>query len=264
MRKGQETRAAIVAAALEQAARTGLEGLTIGALAERMRMSKSGVFSHFGSREELQIAVLKAYGDAFVDTVLRPAMREPRGLPRLLAMLDRWIAHTMVQADSGCLWISSATDYDDRPGAVRDDLVATLRGWKEEITRAITLSMNAGHLLAGTDTNDLVFDLHGTILALHHDARLMRSPDSAARSHRSIARALEPWLTPAGRAVLTQFATSAKTLDAASETLRSQSTPQSVPESTPVAAEGSGTASKPSAQPAPRGRRHAPVHAPAP
>src|SRR5690606_26577638 len=126
-RKGQQTRAAIVAAALEHAARNGLEGITIGALAERMQMSKSGVFAHFGSREDLQIAVLEEYERRFVQEVLVPGLKAPRGLPRLRAILARWLDRTAIEAASGCIWISGATEYDDRPGAVREELVGTVR-----------------------------------------------------------------------------------------------------------------------------------------
>ena len=109
-RKGEQTRAAIVEAALELAARNGLEGLTIGALAERMQMSKSGVFAHFGSREDLQIAVLKAYERRFVDEVLVPGLKEKRGLPRLRAIFDRWLDRTAIEAARGCIWISGAAE----------------------------------------------------------------------------------------------------------------------------------------------------------
>ena len=135
MRKGEQTRASIVAAALELAARDGLEGLTIGALAERMQMSKSGVFAHFGSREDLQIAVLKEYERRFVQEVLVPGLKAPRGLARLRAILARWLDRTAIEAASGCIWISGATEYDDRPGAVREELVGTVRGWQRELSR---------------------------------------------------------------------------------------------------------------------------------
>ena len=195
MRKGQETRAAIVDAALEQAARAGLEGLTIGPLADRMQMSKSGVFAHFGSREDLQIAVLKAYGERFIDTVLKPALRAPRGLPRLLALVERWLDRTIADAGCGCLWISSASEFDDRPGAVRDELVATLRGWQRELARAIESAVAEGQLAADVDVDDLVFALHAAVLALHHDARLMDNPQAALRARRAVRRALSPWVT---------------------------------------------------------------------
>lgn len=189
--KGQQTRQAIVEAALDQASKAGLEGLTIGALADRMRMSKSGVFAHFGSREELQIAVLKAYEQRFVDEVLKAALKAPRGLPRLRAVLDRWVERTVIEASHGCIWISGASEYDDRPGPVRDELVQMVRGWRGELDRAVGQAIEAGELASDTDVADLTFDLNGVILVLHHDARLMHSHDCAARARRSIDRLLE-------------------------------------------------------------------------
>jgi len=190
-RKGQQTRAAIVNAALEKAARTGLEGLTIGALAEQMHMSKSGVFAHFGSREELQIAVLKAYEARFIEEVLKPSLRETRGLPRLLAILNHWLDRTVIEAALGCIWISGASEYDDRPGAVRDELVSMVQGWQREISRAIAQSIQEGHLRRDTDVSDLVFGIYGVILVLHHDARLMKSAEALPRAHRAIDRLLQ-------------------------------------------------------------------------
>jgi AcrR family transcriptional regulator len=184
MRKGEMTRAAIVSAALELAARHGLEGLTIGALAERMQMSKSGVFAHFGSREELQIAVLKEYERRFVDAVLVPALSEPRGLPRLRAIFERWIERTAVEAERGCIWVSGASEYDDRPGPVREELVAMVRSWQRELTRAIRHAVDSGELRGDVDVDDLVFELYGVILVLHHDARLLNSPDAVTRARR--------------------------------------------------------------------------------
>lgn len=195
MRKGQQTRAAIVNAALEQASRAGLEGLTIGALAEQMHMSKSGVFAHFGSREELQIAVLKAYEQRFIDEILKPSLRQPRGLPRFFAILNQWLERTVIEAALGCIWISGASEYDDRPGAVRDELVSMVKGWQQEISRAIEQSMREGHLKRDTDINDLVFGLYGVILVLHHDSRLMRSAEALPRARRAIEQLLRPFAT---------------------------------------------------------------------
>ncbi|HWS76055.1 MAG TPA: TetR/AcrR family transcriptional regulator [Quisquiliibacterium sp.] len=193
MRKGEQTRAAIVESALELAARHGLEGITIGALAERMQMSKSGVFAHFGSREDLQIAVLKAYERRFVDDILVPALREKRGLPRLRAIFGRWIDRSALEAASGCIWVSGASEYDDRPGAVRDELVSMVRSWQRELSRAIQQAIEAGDLRADCEPPDLVFDLYGVILVLHHDARLLNNPDAAARARRAFERLLESY-----------------------------------------------------------------------
>lgn len=199
MRKGEQTRASIVAAALELASRAGLEGLTIGALAERMQMSKSGVFAHFGSREELQIAVLKEYERRFVEGVLVPGLAAPRGLPRLRAIFECWLERTAVEAASGCLWVSSATEYDDRPGAVRTELVGMVRSWQRELQRAIRQAIEASDLPAELDVDELVFQLYGVILVLHHDRRLLESADAVPRARRSFERLLASYC-PTGSA----------------------------------------------------------------
>ena len=214
MSKGQQTRVAIVDTALTQAARAGLEGLTIGALAERMQMSKSGVFAHFGSREELQIAVLKAYETRFVDQVLKSSLAEARGLARVIAIIDRWIERTVLEASDGCLWVSCATEYDDRPGAVRDELVRMVEGWRRELERAIRQARDAGHLLERCDIDDLTFDVYGVILALHHDTRLMRSEHAAPRARRSIDRLIAQWRGPSAPPVSMQALADARDREA--------------------------------------------------
>ncbi len=188
MRKGEQTRAAILEAALELAARQGLEGLTIGTLAERMQMSKSGVFAHFGSREDLQIAVLKEYERRFVDEVLVPSLRERRGLARLEAIFARWLELTTIEAARGCLWISGAAEYDDRPGAVRDELVAMVRSWHRELARALQQGVDSGELQPGTDISEMIFDLYGIILVLHHDARLLGNERAPERARHALER----------------------------------------------------------------------------
>lgn len=189
-RKGEQTRSAIVHSACELAARDGLEGLTIGALAERMKMSKSGVFAHFGSREDLQIAVLRAYEARFVEQVLRPALEVQRGLPRLRAIMAQWLERTAVDAATSCIWISGAAEYDDRPGPVRDVLVGMVRSWQRELERAIAQAIETGELSADLQPQEMVFDLYGVVLVLHHDARLMNSPDALPRARRAFARLL--------------------------------------------------------------------------
>ncbi len=182
MQKGQQTRAVILEAALGLASHMGLEGLSIGALAEVTRMSKSGVFAHFGSREELQIAVIHEYHQRFEEEVFFPAVREKRGLPRLRALFERWVRRVSVELDSGCIYISGAVEFDDRPGPVRDALVAMVRDWQSALDRAIALSIDAGQLRADTDRLQMLFELHGLILALHHDARLLRLPGAVDRA----------------------------------------------------------------------------------
>jgi AcrR family transcriptional regulator len=188
LHKGQQTRAVILEAALGQASHMGLEGLSIGALAELTQMSKSGVFAHFGSREELQIAVIREYHARFEEEVFVPAGRAPRGLPRLRALFDHWVRRVSVELDSGCIYISGAVEFDDRPGPVRDALASMVRSWQAALEHAISLAIEAGHLRADTDTLQMLFEVHGLILALHHDARFLRLPGAVERARKGFDR----------------------------------------------------------------------------
>ncbi len=199
LQKGQQTRAAILEAALGLASHMGLEGLSIGALADVTKMSKSGVFAHFGSREELQIAVVREYHAKFEEEVFFTAIREPRGLPRLRALYERWVRRVSVEIDSGCIYISGAVEFDDRPGPVRDALVSMVKAWHAALHKAILLAMEEGHLAADTDAEQILFELHGLILSLHHDARFMRSPGALERAGKGFERVIAPCITPAGR-----------------------------------------------------------------
>jgi AcrR family transcriptional regulator len=193
--KGQQTRAAILDAALGLASHVGLEGLSIGALAEVTQMSKSGVFAHFGSREELQISVVREYHERFEDEVFRPALREPRGLPRLRALFARWVKRVSVELDSGCIYISGAVEFDDRPGPVRDALVSMVRSWHAALERAIRIAIEEGHLKRDTDPMQMLFEIHGLILALHHDARFLRLPGAMDRVQRAFEHLLAHYVT---------------------------------------------------------------------
>jgi AcrR family transcriptional regulator len=153
----------------------GLEGLSIGALAEVTQMSKSGVFAHFGSREELQISVIREYHTRFEEEVFFPAIREPRGLPRLRALFERWIRRVSVELDSGCIYISGAVEFDDRPARC----ATRWSRWCGPGTRRWS-APSAGRRRrppAGRHRRrpDAV-RMHGLILALHHDARFLRNP----------------------------------------------------------------------------------------
>ena len=185
LQKGQQTKAAIVDAALGLAAHYGLEGLSIGALAELMHMSKSGVFAHFGSREELQISVVLEYHARFEQEVFFPAMQAPRGLPRLRELFSNWMKRTSVEIDSGCIYISGAVEFDDRPGPVRDALATSVNTWLTAMRRAIEMAIEEGHLDADTDASQMAFEIHAQILALHYEARFLRSPDSVRRAVRA-------------------------------------------------------------------------------
>jgi AcrR family transcriptional regulator len=179
MRKGEQTRVAILDAALDLASRDGLEGLTIGLLAERMQMSKSGVFAHFGSREDLQVEVVREYHRRFEDEVFFPSLREGRGLPRLRSMMNRWMERRIQEVTTGCIYISGAVEYDDRAAsAVREQLVHSVTMWREALLRAIQQAKDEGHLKPETDPALMLFELYSFTLGLHHDARFLHLPDA--------------------------------------------------------------------------------------
>jgi AcrR family transcriptional regulator len=189
--KGQQTRATILDAALSLASQMGIEGLSIGALAEVTGMSKSGVFAHFGSREELQISVIREYHERFEEEVFRPAIAQPRGLPRLRALIDNWVAKVATEIDSGCIYISGAVEFDDRPGPVRDALAGMVVTWHGSLVRAIRMAIEMGHLRADTDPMQMQFEIHGLILSLHHDARFLRSAGAMDRARTAFERVIQ-------------------------------------------------------------------------
>ena len=197
--KGRQTRAAILDAALALASHIGLEGLSIGALAEVTGMSKSGVFAHFGSREGLQISVVQEYHAKFEAEVFAPAMSAPRGLPRLRALFDRWLKRVSLEVHSGCIYISGAVEFDDRPGPVRDALVTMVQTWQGALARAIHAAVAEAHLRPDTDAEQLLFEVHGLILALHHDARFLRHAGAEERARAAFERVLSHWAEPSIR-----------------------------------------------------------------
>ncbi len=180
--KGQQTKAAIVDAALGLATQIGLEGLSIGALAEVTQMSKSGVFAHFGSREELQISVVREYHARFEEEVFYPALQAARGLPRVRALFDNWMKRTSVEIDSGCIYISGAVEFDDRPGPVRDAIASSVKTWLAAMHRSVTNAQEEGHLDATASAQQILFEIHGLILALHYEARFLKTPGSIDRA----------------------------------------------------------------------------------
>ena len=193
--KGRQTKAAIVHAALNLATHIGLEGLSIGALAERMQMSKSGGFAHFGSREELQVSVVREYHARFEEEVFYPAMKADRGLPRLRALFGHWMARTAIEIDQGCIYISGAIEFEDRDGPVRDALVTSMTLWLNALKRAVAQAKATGELTPDTDEAQVTFEIHGLILTLHYQARFMRSADALARVQTSFEHILARYLS---------------------------------------------------------------------
>ena len=186
--KGVSTREAILARSYALACVHGLEGLTIGSVAGQVGMSKSGVFAHFGSREELQLATLDLGGELFIQSVLVPSLREPRGLPRLRAIFARWAQWVRHEQDGGCLFLAAATEYDDRPGAIRDRLLRLESAWREQLAQAVRLAVDSGELDPETEPAQFAFEMYALALAIHHDAGLTGYEEAAARGPRAFER----------------------------------------------------------------------------
>jgi AcrR family transcriptional regulator len=183
--KGALTKAMIVDQALKIASHQGLEGLTVGLLADSLAMSKSGVFAHFGSREELQLAVVREYYRRFEAQVFQPALQEPKGLARLQKMINLWVQTSIQELSAGCIFISGAVEFDDRPGPVRDELVRSVQIWRAALKRAIEQAVEVGDLKKDCTPEAMLFQIYSYVQGLHHDARFLqisRSVDIATQS----------------------------------------------------------------------------------
>ena len=185
-KKGSVTKSLILESALEIASKSGLEGITIGGLAESVGMSKSGVFAHFGSREELQIEVIRKYYEYFSELVFIPALAKAKGLPRLRQMIDSWLKISVGENTSSCFFIAGAAEFDDRPGIVREELMRSVEDWRSALLRAIKESIAAGHLKKSVVPQEMLFHLYGIVLGAHHDSRFLQNPKSLTLANKLI------------------------------------------------------------------------------
>lgn len=190
--KGAETRALILDTALAMASRLGLEALSIGGLAQEVGMSKSGLFAHFDSKESLQLGVLETAVNRFIDLVITPALRAPRGEPRVRAFFDHWMEWERSKFQpGGCVFIGTANELDDRPGVLRDYLVSSQKDWLTALATAADIAVREGHFREGLDTRQFAYELYSIILAYHHFSRLLRDPDAKDRAHKAFEELLQ-------------------------------------------------------------------------
>jgi len=183
MSRGSDTRKAVLDHAFILASQVGLDGLTIGRLAEDLDLSKSGLFGHFQSKEALQVQVLRHAADRFVDAVLRPALKAPRGEPRVRQLFERWLDWPRgVPQPGGCVFVAAATELDDKPGPARDVLVELQRDWLEVIANAVRTAVGVGDFRDTADPEQFAQDLYGVMLACHHASRLLRDPQAQKRA----------------------------------------------------------------------------------
>lgn len=192
--KSELTRTAIVGAGIDLAAEQGLEAITVQAVADRIGISKSGVFSRIGSREALQKAVIEEFGRRFLADVFVPAMQLPKGLPRLNDIVQRWIVRMRdVEAHTGCIYSAGAFELDDREGPLRDLLHAEVTRWRAALRRTVQQAVDAGHLKADTDPQQLVSEISALALGLIHDVRFLREARAAERAQATWARLLQTY-----------------------------------------------------------------------
>lgn len=183
MSKGEQTRSTILEHAARKAAKIGLGGLTIGALSRDLGMSKSGLFAHFKSKEALQVMALQRAAEHFTDDVIRPALKAPRGEKRVRALFEGWLDWVDVKRrETGCLFISAATEFDDQKGPVRQRLVDQQRDLLELIAGVVRTAIKQGDFHDQVDPEQFAHEGHGIILGYHHAARLMGDVHAADRA----------------------------------------------------------------------------------
>ena len=192
MPKGAETRRAILEHALEVATKEGLEGLTIGRLAQDLRLSKSGLFAHFKGKDELLLQVLETARTRFIEHVVKPGLAAPRGEPRLRALFESWLAWERSSAlPGGCPFVAAAVELDDRPGPARDYVVQSQKDWLEVIANSVRTAIKEGQFRPDCDAEQFAYELHGAMLSFHHMARLLRDPKAEVRVRQALESLLD-------------------------------------------------------------------------
>ena len=187
--KGEETRAQILAAAVQQASRVGFESLTIGSLAEATGLSKSGLFAHFGSKLELQMAALDEAARQFAESVFLPAMKAPRGLKRLRTLMELWLKWPSgTDMPGGCPIDAALREYDHQPGPMRDAVLERQRLLERELQKAVRLAVETGELEKSTDAELVAFEIMGVVLAYYRGQQVVGAAPAARRARAAFDR----------------------------------------------------------------------------
>ena len=185
--KGERTRQNILDRAVDIASVDGLEGLTIGRLAEESGMSKSGLFAHFGSKEGLQLATVDSARQRFIDEMLRPALTAPRGYPRLIAICRSWLEYMQNGTfPGGCFFAAASFEFDGRPGPVRDAVLKTMDAWVEALEHAVHMAKDEGHLVATVDPGQIAFEINALFFGANFAFQLRGDADAPMKAWRAI------------------------------------------------------------------------------
>jgi AcrR family transcriptional regulator len=191
MSKGQETKQAILDRAIDLASTVGLDKISIGSLASATGMSKSGLFAHFQSKEQLQLQVLEEARRRFVDVVIAPALKKPRGEARIRALFENTMQKWEKALPGGCVFYAVAAELDDQPGPARDYLVQTQRDQRDMLRRAAQIAVEEGEFRKDLDLDQFVFELGSITAAYHHFGRLMHDPDAERHAYQAFESLLE-------------------------------------------------------------------------
>ena len=196
--RGLRTREAILARAVDIASVQGLEGLTVGSLAEQLCMSKSGLFAHFGSKQDLQLATIEAARMIFIKKVTRPALSAPRGMPRLWGLVEQWLILVEKRFfPGGCFFSAASFEFDSRRGVVRDRIAAIMNEWIAVLTRAVYEAQKAGHLDPKVDPTRLAFEIHAVAMGAHWASQLLDDRHAYSRARTIVIEKLRSMATPA-------------------------------------------------------------------
>jgi AcrR family transcriptional regulator len=200
---GEQTRREILKVAVDIASAEGLEGLTIGRLANELEMSKSGLFAHFGSKEELQLAAIETAREIFMQEVVEPALEAEPGLARLYAMLDAWLSYVERSVfRGGCFWAAASAEFDSRPGPVRDQVAALTKAWREAITEEIHQAQTLAQLERAAQPAQLAFELHAFVQEANWAYQLLDEKRAFDRARAAISQRLENLATTRGAKAL--------------------------------------------------------------
>ncbi len=190
--KGERTRQSILERAVDLASLEGLEGLTIGRLADDLGMSKSGLFAHFGSKEELQLATIDTASQRYITEIFAPALKAPRGYPRLIAICDAWLSYIRRGVfPGGCFFAAASFEFDSRPGAVRDLVRRMMNDWIGALEKAIRMAQDEGHIERSVDPSDLAFELNSLFFGANFSHHLRNDEQALERAYRAVRSRLE-------------------------------------------------------------------------
>ena len=201
MARGAETKKRILGSAVELATREGLEGLTIGKMAEALEMSKAGLFAHFGSKEDLQLATVEAARKIFIDRAVTPALQADAGISRLLALCERWLDYSD-SFEGGCFFVAASSEFDGRPGPVRDRVAECMKEWLSALERAVKEAQKLGHVSKDVDPRQIAFELNALELGSNWAKQLFNDKSAVHRSRVAMRKRLDSIATVAGRKLL--------------------------------------------------------------